>query len=191
MKKFIPLFFCLITVSIFAQQRNPVKWTLALQELKSGDLISFSSPVRSNTGAEFRLVINPDAACYCYVVVQSSNDGDVTVLYAGSIAKREWLSPPLKLTDPPGSESLFIIVSREEQKNLAQRISALKDNSGSMQKRALMNEIFRLRSDVSQFKETPEKPVLMGGATRGDPDKSKGVEYSGLETYVKTLSIEH
>jgi len=107
------------------------------------------------------------------------------------MAKGEWVSPVMKFTDPPGLESLFIVVSREEQKNLAQRISAIKNNSGSTQKRALMNEIFKVRSDVSKFKETPEKPVLMGGATRGDPDKSMGVEYSGLETYVKTISIEH
>ena len=30
-----------------------------------------------------------------------------------------------------------------------------------------------------------------GVMVRGDPEKSQGVEYSGLVTYVKTISIEH
>ena len=165
--------------------------TLALQEVKSSDMVPFSAPVQSKAGAKFRLVINPQSPCYCYVVVQSSDNGDVAVLYAGALAKGAWDSPVMKFTDPPGSESLFIVVSRGEQKDLAQRITAIKNNSGSVHKRALMNEIFQIRSDASKFKETPEKPVLMGGATRGDPDKSMGVEYAGLETYVKTISIEH
>ena len=36
-----------------------------------------------------------------------------------------------------------------------------------------------------------DKPVLKGSATQDDPDKSMGVEYAELETYVKTISIEH
>jgi len=38
--------------------------TLALQEVKSRDMVPFSAPVQSKAGAEFRLVINPNAACH-------------------------------------------------------------------------------------------------------------------------------
>ena len=174
------------------QQRGAFNWSLGLQNAKTGELVPFSTPIKSETGEQYRLVISPGTACYCYVVYESPSGDDVAVLYAGTMKSGEtWYSPVLKLTSPKGSESLFVIASKDEQKNLAQRITAFNNNAGSSQKRALMNEIFRIRSDASKFKESPEKPVLMGGASRGNPDISQGVEYSGLTTYVKTISIEH
>ena len=188
------LCFCLLVfaaVSVFAQQSKPINWSLGLQNIRTGELIPFSTPVKSYTGEKFRLLISPEAACYAYVVAESP-DGEVGVLYSGALKGGEaWYSPIMELAAPKGSESLFIVVSRSEQGALAQRITALASNSSSTQRRALMNEVFRLRSDISKFKEDPEKPVLMGGASRGNPDKSRGVEYSGLEAYVKTISLEH
>ena len=174
------------------KQSSNFDWSLALQNVKSGDLVPFSAPVRSRTGEQFRLVIDSGSAIYCYVIAESPDGDDVGVLYAGPLKSGEtWYSAVMELTSPQGSESLFIIASKEEQKTLAQRIAAFNNNSGNTQRRALINEIFRIRSDASNFKEAPEKPVLMGGASRGSPDKNQGVQYSGLETYVKTISIEH
>jgi len=175
---------------VAAQQSRAISWSMALQNVKSGEMVSFSTPVQATTGEQFRLVISPASVCYCYVVIES--DDDVAVLYSGRMNNRDsWYSPTLQLAPPEGSESLFVVVSREEQRNLAQRITAFKNNSGSIQRRALMNEIFRLRSEISQFRESPEVPVLMGGASRGDSGKNTGVEFSGLETYVKIISIQH
>ena len=185
------LLFCL-AVSVFAQQNRPFNWSLGLLNVKSGELVSFSAPVRTWTGEQFRLIISPGAGCFAYVIYESPSGDDVEVLYSGPLKSGEvWYSPVLELTNPQGSESFFIVASRDEQRNLSQRISALNNSSSSTQRRALMNEIFRLRSDASRFKEAPEKPVLMGGAARGNPEKAQGVEFSGLETYVKTISIEH
>ena len=54
-----------------------------------------------------------------------------------------------------------------------------------------MNEVFRIRSDVSRFREAPERPVQMGAAQRALDESEHGLEFSGLETYVKTISLEH
>ena len=181
--------FFLASGTAFAQQKA-FNWTLALQNFKTGETLPFSGPVQSWTGEQFRLVLSPDTPCFAYVIIESGED--LTVLHSGSMKSEEpWYSPVLELSPPRGTENFFVVTSREEQKNLAQRISAFNSNSGSTQKRALLNEIFRLRSDVSKFREAPEKPVLMGGSSRGTPEKNQGVEYSGLETYVKTISIEH
>ena len=173
------------------QQNKPLNWSLALMNVRTGDLIPFSAPVQSWTGEKFRLIIDPDTDCFFYVIAESPVENDVGVLYAGALKKGEWLSPVMELSPPQGSESLFIVASRDEQKALAQRISAVNTNPSTANKRALLNEVFRLRGEVSRFREEPEKPVLMGGAARGAPEKSQGVEFSGLETYVKTISIEH
>jgi len=183
--------FC-YTAGVFAQQTGSVTWTLALQNFRTNEMVSFSAPVQSWTGEQFRLVVNPSAACFCYVIYESPDGNDVAVLHAGPLKQGElWYSQILELAPPRGSESLFVITSREEQRTLSQRITAFKANSGATQRRALMNEIFRIRSDASRFREAPEKPVLMGGASRGNADQNIGVEYSGSEIYVKTISIEH
>lgn len=177
---------------VWAQQANQVTWTLALENYKTTDMVPFDSPVQSFNGEQYRLVINPAAACFCYVVYESPDGNDVSVLYAGPLKQGEpWYSAVLELTPPRGSESLYIITCREEQKVLAQRIAAFKANAGAAQRRALMNEVFRIRSDASRFQGAPDKPVLMGGASRGNNDKNIGVQYSGSEIYVKTISIEH
>jgi len=155
-------------------------------------MVPYGAPVQSWTGEQYRLVIRPDADCYCYVVYESPDGSEVAVLYADRLKGGEpWYSLVLELAAPRGSESLFVVVSREEQRTLAQRIATFKANSGNIQRRALMNEVFRIRSDASRFMEAPEKPVLMGGASRGNSDRNQGTEYSGAEVYVKSISIEH
>ena len=199
---FLILLICLASVQVFAQQGKSFKWSMALQNAKTSKNVPFSAPIQSATGEEYLLLIQPGAKSFIYVIAESPGD-EITVLYAGQMKSGEnWMSEKLVLTEPKGSESLFVIASLEEQKVLAQRISAFNDNGGTSQKRALMTEIFRIRSDASKFKESPEKPVLMGGASRnmvltklknneGSDQKNEGVEFSGVGTYVKTISIEH
>ena len=173
------------------KQSRPFSWTLALQNVKTGELLPFAAPVKSETGEQFRLMVNPQTACYAYVIAESANTGDVTVLYAGSLKAGEtWSSGVLVLSPPKGSESLFIVASLTEQAGLSKMISAFNSSPGVTQRRALMGEVMRIRGEVSLNKEAPEKPVLMGAASRGSIS-GEGVEFSGLDTYVKTISLEH
>lgn len=185
----LSLVFCFAAVQLMAQD-NQVTWSMALQNNKTGEAVSFNDSVKSRTGEQFQLTIMPDTDCYCYVVAQSSNKKDLAVLLAGRLrGKDTWHSAVLELSLPGGTESFFVVVSQDEQKNLANAITVFHNKAGSVQRRALLNEIYRLRTNASKFKEAPEKPVLMGGASRGNPNQ--GVEYSGSEIYVKTVSIEH
>ncbi|MCL2318677.1 MAG: hypothetical protein FWC45_01225 [Treponema sp.] len=75
MKKLQFLFFAVIIlfpVAASAQQAQakPFTWSLALQNVKTGDMIAFSSPVQSWTGEQFRIIIEPDAACFAYVIYE-------------------------------------------------------------------------------------------------------------------------
>ena len=188
---FTVLLVFMAAVQIPAQQNKSINWSLALQDIKTGEMVPFSAPVMSSTGEQYKLVVQPEAACFCYVIAESP-DGEVAVLRDGSLKQGEvWYSLTLILTAPGGSESLWVVTSRNEQKELAQKITAYNKTPGIAQRRALMTEVYKIRSDASKFKEAPEKPVLMGGASRGSPEKIEGVGYSGLETYVKNISIEH
>jgi len=187
----VPLFLFVAGGSGEVKQDN-LTWNMGLRNVRTGEYIPFSAPVQSYTGEQFQIVITPSAACYTYLIYESPDGDEVAVLYAGPIKKDEqWYSDILRMDFPEGAESFYVIASLAEQKTLAERIATFNGNPGAMQRRALMNELYRIRSDVSQFKETPEKPILMGGAARGSPEKNQGVEFSGLNTYVKTISIEH
>jgi len=195
--KFLPLSAALLSIVLFVsaggaeKQNKPFKWSLALQNVKTGELVPFSAPIKSETGGQFRLIISPESSCYAYVVAESSNTDDLAVLYAGSIkAGESWTSNVLILSPPKGSESLFVVTSMTEQAGLAKMIDAFNSSPGVTQRRALMGEVMRIRGVVSQNKEAPEKPVLMGATSRGS-GSGDGVEFSGLDTYVKTISLEH
>ena len=165
-------------------------WSLGLLHVQSGKMIQFTDSVKSASGDKFRIVISPASACYAYVVY--ANGEDVDVIYEGPIKNDEtWYSGILELIPPGGQESFYVVVSQAEQQILAQKISELQQTPEPAQKEALINEIFRLQGEVSQLKETSSKPSILGGAARGSPDKNRGVEYSGLATYVKTIRIEH
>jgi len=179
-----------------------LNWSLGLLHVQSGDMLQFISPVQSSTGEKFRIVISPESTCFAYVVYESPHGDMIDVIYAGQIKKDEtWYSSILEIILPGGLESFYIIVSLEEQKILTERISELKQGleqrtessplAESSQKLAVMNEIFRLQAEVSQVKEEPPRPALMGGATRGTPGRNRGMEFSGLSIYVKTINIEH
>ena len=173
------------------QQDKTFTWSLALQNVGKDEAVSFSAPVKSVTGDKYRIIINSEADCYCYVIAETADD-DVVVLHAGSLkGGAAWISPEIVLSLPNGSENFFIVACREEPPDLVRAVASYQGSTGPTQRRALMNEVFRLRSAVSQFREIPEKPVLMGGASRGESGKNEGVEFSGMDTYVKTISIEH
>ncbi|MCL2139409.1 MAG: hypothetical protein FWH41_07755 [Treponema sp.] len=185
------LFFFLMTVmQVSAQQKKPFKWSMAFQNVKTQEMMPVTKPVNAQTGEQFRLFICPAETIFCYVIAESSNGSDLSVIYADSLKSKDIWDFEIQLSLPRGSESLWVIASRDKLPSLDQKIAAMEPDPGSSQRRALMNEIFSLRSQVSKFKETPEKPVLMGGASRGSA-KFDGWEFSGLDTYVKEIAIFH
>jgi hypothetical protein len=190
----LPLLFSLAAVQAPAQQMKSFKWSLALLDIKSSEMIPFSDPIRSSTGERYQIIIKPEERAFCYIIYISPDGEDMAVLCSGGPLKggEPWYSDILELAAPEGSESLYIITSLNEQKDLLQKIDDLKKNNGPRQRRALVNEINNIRSNVSKFREIPEKPVLMGGATRGSTsERNGGTEFSGLDTYVKIISIDH
>ena len=172
------------------QEQVPFSWTMTLINARTGESIPFSEPIEAQTGDRFRLVIRTEGRGFGNVVSESSTGEEVTVIYSGPLRGGEvWESPLLELVPPEGTASLFVVVSDEEQRTLAQRITAFQNNSGATQRRALMNEIFRIRGEVSDFWEVPETPVLMGGAVRSQG--MGGMGFSDANTYVYTISFEH
>ena len=178
-------------VPLFSQEDRTFFWSMCLQNIRTTEFMPFFAPVQSSTGERFYLIMRFQHECYCYIISENSPTGEMIVAYTGQIAGNKFFNFRFELTPPGGSESIFIITSRVQLGTLEQRIAAFNTNSGMRQRRALMNEIQNLRRDASRFTETPEKPVLMGGAGRTVTERDWGVEYSGSELYIKTISINH
>ncbi|AEF80371.1 hypothetical protein [Leadbettera azotonutricia] len=51
--------------------------------------------------------------------------------------------------------------------------------------------MYALRRDISRLDEKPEQPVYMGGTFRGTDFSIEGIMFSGVDVYVKTVSISH
>jgi hypothetical protein len=180
------VFFCVLSPA--AQDRN-LSWSLALVDSKSQGL-SFSRPVPMQNGDVFSLTIAGGAACYVYVIVQDS-EHNVLTLHAGPARANEAVSiGPMQVTPPEGSETFYVVVSLNEQTRLQEAINAYAKSGNSRNSRNLINAVMEIRRFVSRLKESPEKPVYMGGAFRGET-QTQGTGYSGVDTYVKTLIISH
>jgi hypothetical protein len=180
----------------FADDKYPEKaftWSLALQNERTGGYLPFAAPVRFAGGERFRLILNTEADCYLYVLAEVSAARDLAVLHSGPLKRGiTWFSPVMAMSSMGGRESLYVVTSREEQATLAERINNFSGNGNTLHRRLLMNEVFRLRNEASQFKANPERPVLIkGSSTRDMYGSNEGMEFFGMATYVKTISFEH
>ena len=175
---------------LFAQTGNGISWSMSLVN-KAGDGLPFTRPADMKEGDEFSLHIKLDEDAYCYVVAEDS-DRNIAVLHkALQSAGSETVLGPMLLTPPAGSETLYVIVSKEAKTGLENKIAALMADGGSRRAgRELLGEVFTLRRETSQFKKNPEKPVAMGGAFRSGK-KTEGTVFSGAAMYVETVVVKH
>jgi hypothetical protein len=183
--------FCAV-MSAYAQRGRAFDWTIALVNQRHSVAISADRPVRMETGEIFHFYIKSGADCFVYVIAQGS-DNSVFVFYGNSLKGDEELRVgPAELTPPPGTETFFVVVSAGAQRKLEQALAAYQKSPGSPRAaRAVMNEVFALRRDISGLDQSPEQPVYMGGAFRDGGAPLAGLRFSGSDTYVKTFNIGH
>jgi hypothetical protein len=133
----------------------------------------------------FSFRLKSGAGCFAYVVAEYS-DGSAAAFYSGALEAGETVDiGPVNISGPGGTETFYIIVSAAEQTVLDAAIAAY--TTGPDPERAVQgvaNEIFKLRRAVSRLNEKPEKQVSMG-------DGVNGLEFSGADAYVKTVTVEH
>jgi hypothetical protein len=206
---FLYLAICLTTINAMARRsgqvqqadpENAFSWRLALMNLYDANSLDHSATVMARQSDEFKLAIESTVQCYLYVVAIVRPGNDVNVIYSGSLPQdRNWLSPVIRFTGLRANETkeLYIIVSRNEQAALSREISALGETLDVSQRRNVQTAIANIDAGTSGRREAPERPSLIAGVVRyqargpegEDQDLIPGIEYSGLETYVKKIDI--
>jgi hypothetical protein len=182
---------CVLTLpALPLQAQSQFAWSLALLNQRVGVSVSLERPALMETGDIVSFYVTSEADCYCFLVAQSS-DNEVAVLHSRPLkAGEEIRTGAVQLAEPPGTETFFIVMSAGRQRKLEQAVEAHARNPASTRTgRAVLNEVFALRREVSRLGEKPEQPVYLGGAFRALD--VEGTLFSGADMYVKTVSISH
>ncbi|MDR1862295.1 MAG: DUF4384 domain-containing protein [Treponema sp.] len=160
------------------------EWSVGILNQKRKSEIALNRPVRMETGDVFSFRLKSGAGCFAYVVAQHS-DGSAA-FYRGVLEAGKTVDAgPFDISGPGGAETFYIIACAAEQTALDAAIAAYKTAPDPDQAaRGVANEIFKLRRAVSRLNEKPEKQVSLGDGVRG-------LEFSGADAYVKTVTVEH
>ncbi len=168
-----------------------ITWKMAFLKYTKGKMesVPFSRPLTLVDGEQFQLVLQPGAACFINILYEDTT-GEVTVLYQGSTKSGQVITLPaegqnFEVSPPKGTEKLHVVVSAKAQTAMEAKFKGLPKGSA-----AVLDELARLKTALLSIAEAPEKPVPMGGVTRGMPDV-KVTEFKGAETYVKTIRFDH
>ncbi|MDR0758642.1 MAG: DUF4384 domain-containing protein [Treponema sp.] len=189
------ILYCLFTVMALGRTWS-LDWSLGFNS-DNPDAAgkSFSRPFNLRDGDALRILIQSETPTYCYVVAVDS-ENNAAVLERTELEKGEWTAVgPLILTPPGGQEIFYIVMSSTPQRALDSRLGVLMSRGESRTAMEdAVNEILRIRREVSQLREQPEMPVSMGGSFRGgefDLSWESAYKYSGAECYVKSIIIRH
>lgn len=180
----------LLLVIGFSAGAQEFEWSLGLVNARQNRGLDFSRPVRLTHGDIINLYIQSTADCWVYIIAQDS-DRNVVVFYSGRIfAGRQFRTNPIQLLPPSGQDTIYLIVSRNPETDLDERIALYEKDSAFRNGRNIINAALSLRREYLDLAEAPERPVQLGGTFRGTT-AFDGTRYSGADRYFKTILLNH
>ena len=187
MKKLIIPFLLFLGISLYAQN---FEWNLGLMDNRQGTGLDFSRPVKLDRGDIISILMQSDFDCWLYIIVQDA-ERNVAIFHNGLIqAGNAYRSNPVRILPPDGQDTIHIIVSRDRERALEERISVFERNDTARNGWNLINAVMDLRREILRLSEAPEKPVQLGGTFR-TIGEIEGRNYSGSYRYSKTILISH
>jgi len=189
MKKIIfGVFFIAAAVSIQAQA---LSWNIKFFKGKERETVSISRIIRMAKGETFQIAIKPDNDCFCYVVSYDS-DRNIFVLKDLFLSGgSEITTDSIEITDPSGTETVYVIMSMKRQTRLENLIKNKKNNPNSQQDaNNLYREIIRLQKEASGLGEPANAFIASGGTSRGASEEY-ATRFTDKDIYVRPITIRH
>lgn len=191
MKRFtLILALVLFPLALFADDAG-VTWKMAFLKTIKGktESVPFSRPLSLADGDQFQILLAPATPAFVDVLYEDTT-GAVTVLFQGAVKAGQTVTLPavgqsFQVSPPKGTEKIHVVVSAKAQTALEAQLKGLPQNST-----AALDGLSRLKTALLSIAEAPEKPVPMGGVTRGINDV-KVTEFHGSAAYVKTIRFDH
>ena len=198
MRLFLLTFLLFMPKDLFPQSGKSLDWQVQFIRERNRESMPISRSIMMETGERFRLIIKADNDCYCYVLVYDSEQ-NIYVWYNQAVKSGSGINlEPLKLSEPSGMETIYIVISFSRQGEL-ERLITLYNNSPSRQNTEnLYREIVRLQNAASDLGEPASAIVTSGGSFRDavapnspDDEKEWATKFSGKDLYVRAIGIRH
>lgn len=190
-------------------------WAFGARPAGTEEAISIEQDTTLRSGARLKFMIEPITDSSIYLIYQDAKD-EMFLLYpdspasfgaAGPADNRSYVPPGslwFELDDSTGYETFFLLASHEPQLEL-ERLIEEHDVADKVSRTGLVRDIVKeirgLQKVNRAFARKAEKPVIIGGQTRGgsevvDEDATAFIDQIAVEIkaegfYSKTISIEH
>jgi len=188
MKKAIVLFLFL-TAGVCIQAQT-LSWDIKFLKGNSKESVPVNQIIRMENGEDFLLVIIPASDCFGYVVYYDSNR-DISVLHNAPVkGKNEVFLGPFEVEEPPGTETLYVIISKERQTKLESLIQTFNSNQNRQNANNLYREVVSLQNTASGLGEPASNFIASGGTSRGSSEEY-ATRFSGKDIYVRAITIRH
>jgi len=182
---------CLFVFAGVCLQAQTLSWEIKFAKGKAQESVPIDKIIRMETGDTFQITITPDADCFAYVICQDS-ERQIIVLQNRPVAEgNEIRLGPFMIENPPGTETLYVIMSRERQVKLESLIQEYNRNKDSRQHaNNLYREIVNLQNTASSLGEPASTFIASGGTTRGGAQEN-ATRFSDKKLYVRPITIRH
>ena len=195
MKKTIAVFlFLLAGICLHAPytlDAQTLTWDIKFTKRGTSESLQIGRTIQMKTGEEFSISITPASDCFGYIVSYDSNREVFVLLNEQLMSGNEKYLGSFEITDPPGTETLFVIISNKKQQKLEDLIKNFNDNPGSIRNSDnLREELAKLQEEVSGLGQPGIDFVPGGGTSRGSLQEYV-TRFSNKETYVRPIRIQH
>ena len=185
------LFFVIFCFNIQAQD---LAWDINFEKVNGRELESLpvSQIIRLVTGDIIQFSVMPASNAWCYVLFYDSQR-QISILHDQQLsASQNRIFGPFELTEPAGTETIYVIIGLEKQTNLERLIREFNNNPGSRTSaNNLYREIIGMQSSVSKLGEPASSYIPSGGTTRGTALKQNVTRFTGRDLYVRAITIRH
>ena len=188
MRKFIAVWVFL--AAGLCLEAQTLSWDIRFIKGEEMESIPISQIIRLGTGTAFRIEIVPASPCYCYVVSYDMQRR-ISVVFNDQLENGEEIKlGPFKIVDPPGFETLYVVMSLARQTKLETLIQNLNNDPGSWQNADnLRREVTSLQNDASRLGEPASAFIASGGTSRGNDGYV--TRFSEKNMYVRSIVIRH
>ena len=189
MKKTIALI--LFAAAAACLQAQTLSWDIRFFRGNDRESIPISQIIRMETGEPFQIHIIPASDCYSYIISYDS-ERKIHVLYDKPLKKDSTLPfGPIRLQEPAGTETLYVIMSLEKQEKIETLLLQHKNNPDSNRHtNDLRREIVKLQNELSKLGEPASAFIPSGGTTRSNTPEYTN-RFTGKSAYVRTITIRH
>jgi len=182
---------CCFIFATACLQAQTLSWDIKFLQGRKRVSVPISRPIKMETGDDFLISIKPDSDCYCYVICHDSARKIFVLENKFIKGGIETYLMPIDITDPQGTEILYVIMSLEREQKLESLIKTYNDNLSSIQHgENLRQEIARLQSVVSDLGQPASSFIPGGGTSRGSTQEYV-TRFSEKNIYVNTIIIRH